>query len=311
MYRVKLKISLVLLATFFYGLSILLLTHYKLGDQVQYSLFYEALSNASAEDVMQIAKQYVSSVESISAYTLWVGAKLGIEKNIFISALNVVLLLGIFLLMLKHRVYWYFQVLIFTNYYLFVLLTGAERLKIAYIMIVYAAIIQGKRGYALLLASIFAHLQSMILLVGLAISMVKRSIKKKALIYFTFLIPCLFFVYVYLQEAVIEKATIYVSQSGGLYELFQVFLLVGLGVIVSRDKFRIVIALITMAIAVFFLGGARVNMIAFTLFIYLIMIERRLYHPLIFILLICLSLKSVFFVRNIFTNGSGFEGWLL
>lgn len=89
MYSVKLNtLSLALLIPVFYGLSMLLLTHYALGDQVHYWRYYEALSLANAADVMQLARGHVNSAEPISDYLLWVGASLGIKRNMFITFSN-------------------------------------------------------------------------------------------------------------------------------------------------------------------------------------------------------------------------------
>ena len=321
MYPVKLNtLSLALLIPTFYGLSMLLLTHYIFGDQVHYWRFYEALSSANAADVMLLARGHVNSAEPISAYLLWVGASLGIEKNTFITLLNVIFLLGMFLLIRKHKLPWYIHVLMFTNFYVIVLMTGAERLKIAYILLVYAALVPSKLGIALALASPLAHLQSFILLGGLAAAKTSASIKsifssmrvgKRALISVFVVFPIAVLVFLVLQEGIMIKATGYMSRAGAFSELFQVFLLAGISFFVAKDRFRMGLMLIAMMIAIFLLGGMRVNMIAFSLFVYLMILEGRLQHPLVLLLLSYFSLKSVFFVRNIFDYGNGFGGWLL
>ena len=53
-------------------------------------------------EVMPLALTKVASVEPVSIYVLWVGASLGIDKDIFISLLNIVLLLGLFLFCRKY-----------------------------------------------------------------------------------------------------------------------------------------------------------------------------------------------------------------
>lgn len=309
-----------LLTPIFYILSMVILSYYTEGDQVHYWRFYGALSTAKAIEVMLLAREHVSSAEPISAYVLWVGASLGIEKNTFITVLNVILSLGILLLMRRHKVPWYVQLLIFSNFYLIVLMTGAERLKIAYILLVYAALVPSKLGIALALASPLAHLQSFILLGGLAAAKTSASIKsifssmrmrKRAVIAVVVLLPLAVLVLLVLQEGIMIKATGYMSRAGAFSELFQVFLLAGISFFVAKDRFRMGLMLITMMVAIFLLGGMRVNMIAFSLFLYLMILEGRLQHPLVLLLLSYFSLKSVFFVRNIFDYGNGFGGWLL
>lgn len=321
MQKIKKNILIVfILVPFFYLYSMFLLSSYTLGDQVHYWNFYEALTNAKAKDVMFLAVGHVGSVEPISSYLLWLGAILDIEKNDFISLLNIILLLGLTLLLRKYKVPFYIYFFMFSNFYIIVLMTGAERLKIAYIFLVYGALVPGKLGLLLALASPLAHLQSFIFLAGLAASKASDSMRsifgrmrlnKRDLVSLVVFVPITGLIYLFLQEGVMNKSTVYMEGAGGISELFQMVLLVGVSSFVVKDRVRMGLMLITMMVAVFLLGSIRINMIAFTLFVYLMILEGRLQHPLVLALLAYFSLKSVFFVRNIFIYGNGFGGWLL
>lgn len=244
MYNKKNLFFSTLLTPIFCIFSIVLLSYYTEGDQVHYWRFYEALSTAKAIEVMLLARAHVSSAEPISAYLLWLGATLGIGKNIFITLLNVILLLGILLLMRRHRVPWCVQLLIFSNFYVIMLMTGAERLKIAYIFLVYAALVPGKLGLSLALASPLAHLQSFILLAGLAASKASDTIRsifsrmriaKRALFAIVVIAPIAGLILFFLQEGIIRKATWYMSREGTVSELFHVVLLAGVAFFVAKD----------------------------------------------------------------------------
>lgn len=316
MYFCKKYLILIILLPIFYVFSFILLSNYDAGDQLVYSNFFESLSSANVSDVMYLAKLHVSSVEPISAFTLWVGSNLGFDKNIFISLLNVVLLLGLFLLMWNHNAAWYVHFLLYTNFYILVLMTGAERLKIAYIFIIYSSIISNKLGVVFALISPFAHLQSLILLGGLAASKIVNKLKyifnelrvnKQSLIVFCSFGLIVFFTLILLKDGVINKASYYVTQSGRISELRQLFLLLIIGLVVANNKFRMFVMLMSMTIPVYFLGGMRVNMIAVSLFIYIMIIERRTQNPLVLALLCYFSLKSMFFLRSVFIYGDGFH----
>ena len=321
MYRNKKNLLVVgLWVAVFYGASMLLLTNYTLGDQVHYWRFYEALSTANAADVMLLAGRHVSSNEPLSAYVLWMGARLGVEKNTFITGLNIILLFGILLFIGRHKVPYYVYLLIFSNFYLIVLMTGAERLKISYIFLIYAALIPRKLGLTLALASPLAHLQSLILLGGLGASALSRNVrslfssmrmKKPTLASVVLAAATMVLSVLMLREGIVSKASIYMSKGGGLSELIPLSLLAGVSFLATKDRLRMGLMLTAMMVAIYFLGGMRVNMIAFSLFIYFMTLEGRLHHPLVLALLTYLSLKSVFFVKNIFVYGHGFGGWLL
>lgn len=303
-----------------FGVSLALLSFYQLGDQAHYLKFFESLSEADRPEIMAIARSVVSSSEPISAYTLWLGAHLGIDKNLYVSFLNVLLLVGLFLLLRRHRASWYVHALLFTNFYLIVLLTGAERLKIAYIILVYATFLNRYVATVVACLSPFAHLSSIVLLFGLVLAkssdgfraLILRFSLRKFDLFILIIIGVISLAWlVYLQEGLLQKASIYVRTDGSITELINVSFLLFAGLILYRDRLKCVLALLPMFVAVFFLGGTRVNMLAISLFIYLLLQENKLHHPLAILLLMYLSIKSVPFVYNIFVYGNGFGGWLL
>lgn len=322
MSRLKSSTLLILSATpIFFGVSFLLLSYYKLGDQEIYQLFYELMSTTSVFDVMNIATNqvYLSTSEPITAYTLWVGAQLGIPKDIYISLLNVILLTGLVFLLRKNKAPWYIYALLLTNYYLIVLMTGAERLKIAYIIIIYAAFISGRAGILLAATSPLAHLSSVILLVSMTAAHARDVIREVFSTTVTrnrnvgalvVLFSLSIVIFLYAKDTIVKKAASYTYQYGGIPEVFNIIILILIGLIVSRDRFRLVMSMIPMACAAFLIGGLRVNMLAISVFIYLLLIENRLQHPLVILLLTYFSLKSIPFVSNIFLYRNGFGGWL-
>ena len=136
-------------------------------------------------------------------------------------------------------------------------------------------------------------------------------IKKRALITLAATLPFILLGLFYLHEGIIAKAKAYIFHAKEISELYKVFLLAGVAFFVSKDLLRLGLMLLTMMVAIFLLGGIRVNMIVITLFLYLMILEGRLKHPLVLVLLGYFSLKSLFFVRNIFIHNDGFKGWLL
>ena len=98
------KIIAIVLTPFAYFFSYYLLSHYTGGDQIYYHKFYDALYGARIEEIMFQALAHVSSAEPLSAFILWLGSNLGFEKNVYISLLNVILIVSLFLLARQHRV---------------------------------------------------------------------------------------------------------------------------------------------------------------------------------------------------------------
>jgi hypothetical protein len=303
------------IAPVFFGISFFLLKSSTGGDQVHYHKFYESLKYAKLDEIMTLAYSHVSSAEPLSAFVLWIGAQSGLEKNIYISILNVILIVGIFLLARKHQANPLTIFLLLTNFYLVVLMTGAERLKIAHIVLVYAGLFEGRARFMLSAASPFAHLQILIFLVGAFASKLESSfrnllnrfvIPKKELRLLLISIISLFVFAAFLFEGVMRKITAYASLAFSPFELLNIGILSIIALYITRRRLRMFLVLLPMFPAVIILGPTRVNMIAVTLVIYFLMIEHRLHHPLMLMLMLYFSFKSIPFIKNIILYSNGF-----
>jgi hypothetical protein len=273
------------------------------------------LEGAKVSEIMDVAMKYATSSEPISAVVLWLGANLGIEKKIYISLLNVLLVVGLFVLARKHRVSMLMTGLLLSNYYLVVLMSGAERLKIAYIVLIFAMLAAGKLRIFLLVLSPLAHLQSIILLAGAWLASFERDVKnlichltisKKSLIVLIVMLIMVTVLGAFLLEGILIKVAFYFSLEVPPEDLIKLFILIVVAVYVSQKRLRMSLGLFPMIPAVMLLGGMRVNMIAVTLVIYYLMEERRLHHPLMYILMVYYSIKTIPFVYKTVLYGHGF-----
>ena len=300
-----------------YAVSYFLLTYYVGGDQIAYHNFYNVLHGADFTEMLVLARGYVSSNEPLSALVLWAGSNLSIEKNVYISILNVFLVSGIFLLARKHRVNSLMILLLLTNFYVIVLMTGAERLKIAFIFLVFAALFAGKTRVALCVLSPFAHLQSLVLLPSVILAsfehfirraIVRQRMNKWTVGFLVFVAVLALSVVVPLFDVIMQKVTAYVAQDVALTELANVVILSAIALYATASRFRMFLILAPMYPAIAVLGGMRVNMVAVVLVVYYLMTEKRLHHPLVYALMVYFTLKSIKFVRNIYIYGNGFYG---
>jgi len=311
----KARLTLIILLPIFFWYGYSLISAYTEGDQRSYRLLYEALADAEPLEVIALANAYVGASEPISAYLLWAGATLGIDKDFYIALLNVLLLVGIFLLGKRYSVGVIPLFLLLTNFYVIVLMTGAERLKIAYLLLIWAVLWGGKKEIVLVGMSPLAHLQNFILFPGLLLANAADSIKhlvfsaklKKRFFFTTGIVLVLLAViFPFLCEAVLRKATVYLSLDITPFEIVNLVVLSAIAFVATKDRWRMALALIPMYPAVYLIGGSRLNMIAVTLALFFLMKERVLNHPLVMALLIYFSLKSIPFVQKIFNYGNGF-----
>ncbi len=305
----------IILIPIFFTYAYLLIYPYVEGDQYYYRLFYSALADAKFNEVMPIALEKVASVEPLSIYMLWIGAKTGLDKDIYISLLNVILLLGLFLFCRKNNVGPIPLFLLLTNYYIIVLMTGAERLKIAYIILFLATLYSTNKGRALTGISGFAHLQNFLMFPSLLLANYSTAIRRifkagkfKIELFLVSVIMTVFAVFLFsiFNDAIIKKVFASIENSDSSIQILNLLILSFVAFFATRNRWRMALILLPMYPAVSILGGQRVNMIAVTLVLYFLIKERALNHPFVLALLLYFSFKSITFIQNIILYGSGF-----
>lgn len=308
-------VYVVILIPIVFFLSLALLNAYTNGDQVHYHKLYEALAGASLLEIPFLLYSIASSAEPLTGFILWIGANLGVEKNIFISGLNVVLVAGLFVLVRRHKAPWPISFLLLSNFYLLVLLTAAERLKIAYIFLVFSAIFVGKTRLALLFLSPFAHLQSLVLMMSVFSAYLDRTIKdvflrlrisKRDLLFLLGSTTMGLIVFSLLSDGLLIKTTNYMERETANTGIINIVLLLFVSLLVTCNRLRMVLTFLPLFVAMLLLGRPEISMIATTVVFFLLLIEQRLHHLLVYGLMIYFSLKSIPYVYNIFTYGDGF-----
>lgn len=305
-------VSLCVLA---YFISNSLLSAYTGGDQVYYRALYAALGRESISEIPLLLLRYVSSNEVLTGFVLWIGASLGVDKNVYISVLNVLLILGVVRFIVQSGANLLVIILVLSNFYLLVLLTSAERLKISYLLLVWAVLFQGRIGLLMALISPMAHLQSIIFLFGIASSFfgswfvqVAKTLRIKKSVIIGIVLPTIVTIIIvtFFFDGILRKGVGYTSVGGGAVEIFNSMLLFVSSMAFAKSRIKYIAALVPMIVAAYLIGGARINMIAFTLVFYIAALEHRLNHPVFIGLLIYFSYKSIFFVLNIYQFGHGF-----
>lgn len=164
--RLKKSIFLIILSIPILGpLLYFLQSKYIGGDQSAYWKFYEAVSDEPLNKVSYFGYYWLGAIEPIHLYIMWIGSRLNIDKNLYVTIYNLLFVFGLFLFMQKNKVKILPQILIFGNFYVSVLLFAAERLKFAYILIFYSQLVPISLSNFFLLISPLAHLQSTLILV--------------------------------------------------------------------------------------------------------------------------------------------------
>ena len=299
----------ILLAPIAFLLSNIFLSYCIEGDQVAYRKLYEALSEVSLSDAVDISITYTSGAEPLTAIILWVGAYLGIPKDIYISVINTIFVISLYVFLRKNKVSMPMVFLLLTNFYIIVLISFAERLKISYLFLILAELTAGKVRTLFIFSSIMSHFQSIIILFCFGFSYLCSRISKfsllnelkRSLIVLILLIGILFLNYDY----IIIKINSYAG-SGDPLEILKLFFLLAIPLYVTSSPYKMAVTIFPLLPLVAIIGGTRINMIAFTIAIYFLIKERRMSHPLVYLLMLYFSLKSLFFIEEVILTGQGF-----
>lgn len=281
---------------------------YEYGDQVHYRKFYLAISDTNFIEAFIMASLYIDSIEPIYVFTMWIGSLLDIPKDIYVSFFNAFLAISLIKLCELYKVKWYVIFLLISNFYLLVLFTGAERLKFAYLIIIFSLGSNKKFINNLFYLSPLVHLQSLIFVVPkIFFFFINSNFKKISSLYRNFSLAAFFILVLYfLKDGLLRKFFSYYENSVDISQTFQLSILALVYLIITKKLKNTLFIFIPLLLLVIIIGNERVNMVGFTFITFLLMRSYKLNHPLYITLLIYFVFKSYSFISNIINYGDGF-----
>lgn len=298
-----------------FAFSFVFSSAYRLGDQVFYRDLYSNLAAAGINEIPYLQLFYTGSSEPLYGLIAWVGAQLSIDKEVYFSGINSLFCLVLLHLLRKNSATVLYVVLVFLNFYLFVLLGPAERLKTALLFTIMGAMVASRQArYGLLIAAFLCHFQTFILIgsriAGLASRIsVGHFLKKKTASLIFVGGPALFILSAWFvsrfSDALISKFESYRGEHG-VSSIFDIAILMLISLIILKRKFEALLTLSATGVAASLLGAERINMIAFMLFSYFAVSERRTGHPIVIAIMIYFAIKGLIFAGSVFMYGTGF-----
>lgn len=295
--------------------SYFLLGHYQGGDQYFYRMYYEKAEHVGLVEAIGIGSAMLNAGEPVSLAVLWAGSKLGLEKDIYVSILNCLLVGGLYFFCKKNKTPMLAFVLLVMGYYVLVLMTGAERLKIGYIFMIWSFVFFHRLRLIFYALSFLSHFQMLLFLFVFFIkvflaecSLVFRSGKastfflSKLVVFFVVLFPLL----IPVLSKIYSKVHGYFGGELKLLDVVNVFLLFLVGFFVYRRWVFQVWGLLLFLPFVIVLGGSRVNLMAVTFAFFFFIQDRKMMNPLVLSLLLYFVYKSIFFMSSVILYGDGF-----
>ncbi len=296
-----------------YAFSLVFLDFYTGGDQVYYTRFFEAAVDATLEEIASLQVAHTGSSEPLFGITIW-GAAHAFPKIEFVAFTNSILVCMLVAGLRRLHAYPIYYPLILTNYYLFVLLLSAERLKFACIALLAFGIVSGLKRYIFLAAAPLFHFQA-VLFASVAFGEKVLSLLKGLLRLQLRPIPFIVLglssiaalaIYLAFQDIIGFKSSHYSSH--GITGIYKSLLLSICGIVLASRNDRSV-AFFTFApliIAAYRFGDNRVNIVTFTFFMYFLLRADRGLNLFAVIPLLYFSIKGVVFLSDVSRLGTGF-----
>ena len=299
-----------------YIFSLWYLDRYYSGDLEHYRRFYEAVARSSPRQWQDLQQFHLGSSEPAYRWLIGAATFTNLTRIEVLSFFNSLLIAAIASIFLRYRCSVLFCLLFATNFYLLILLGPAERLKFAYIVLAVAVLFSGSFSRSILgIISIFFHNQAMLqFLSGTIYYVIERRAAllespAKAFILvavFTALFAgSVYFLIFSSGGTLFEKAAIYMSRSEGVVEVFQWLVILICGVIVFEKRAPFILSMIPLfAFTVNF--GSRVNVTTLVMFSFIAIAEDKTRHPVILVVMLYMSLKSIPFMMRVLEYGTGF-----
>jgi hypothetical protein len=313
-------INYFLIGTLVYFISLHIFSYYVLGDQLHYIRLYNSISAVEYNEVGMIAYKTIGAKEPLSLILLWLGSNFfSIDKEIWVSLLNSLFIVLFYRFLVKNNTPFIIIILLMISFYILVLLFSAERLKFAFLAIFFALNTTGKTRNIFFLISPLFHYQVLAFFPIIFLYkygdqlkniFFKLKISKYLFIELIVIIISMILIVTLNYDSFMHKFDAYFfrekSINAQLNTFFKIAIFTSVAMIELKDRFKVGLCFIPFFIFGFMFGGQRIVIMAFALFVYLLVIEGKLKRPLPVIILIYFSVKAYPFIQNIYNCGSGF-----
>jgi|SRR5690625_196967 len=304
--------------SFLFGILGFLLSYYYgqywvLGDQGSYISFYENVKIFNIQEGLRFYRSVLGASEPVYFFIVYMVSPY-IDKLVFFSFMNFLLAYFTAVSILKLNVKKWILLLFILNFYLVVLYTGAERLKVAAtFMIMGLNMKNNKLKILLLITAVLSHFQIALLIPAIFSNRIAEIIKngiyiflsKRIFLYVLILILFigLFFLY---KEAITRKIIGRVDQYMGWQNLIKPGLLYVLTIIIHRGNFlNISISFFPTIVLAYYVGDFRITILAYFISVYFLMQINRGVNMGVVIPAIYFFYRGVVFLESIKIFGYG------
>ncbi|WP_162653343.1 hypothetical protein [Lentilitoribacter sp. Alg239-R112] len=305
--------ALVALLVFFF--SLLILPRYSGGDQVGYTSAYDIIAGIEPMKAWSYYLDYITSNEPIHFAISIIGSTLAINKDLWFSLFNAILAVQLMRILHHWGVNIYLSTsMIFTNFYILVLYLAAERLKFGFLFIAIALLPRKGMGWRMsfMILSVLSHVSMLFPIASIWLLTTRNMFtdKKPKPMEYTFLALAILLVLLFSftqQEYLFRKVNAYMPDEIPFNQLLPILALAVYSIVRTKEWVFPTLIFSPFFIGIAVVGSTRLNMFVFFCFLFLMYRAKLKYDPLLLLLLLYFTYKSLGFLWNIFQYGSGFK----
>lgn len=266
-------------ATFVFCFSYFIGSQFILGDQLVYRSLYQGVDGLGLVDGYYWYISQVDSKEFGHYFLIWLASGC-LDKDIFNAISNTVLAYFSTKLFLR----WGAKpiiavVLVSFGYYHLGMYLSAERLKYSFLFVTLSIYFYEKKHIFIvsLVLAVITHVQALIVYVTLYFEHYMESLlasfltlRIKKIVFFSLLAASIFMIAFLLVffEHILSKYEFYNERFGGIVALKQMVVFFILSLFYSGKKLRVILLFIPLVITVYLIGGMRVNLIGYFVFLF-------------------------------------------
>jgi hypothetical protein len=290
--------------------------YYVAGDQVGYNDAYRAVRGIGPLTAFELYQDFISTLEFVHYSIVYIASNLLIDKNLLFSLINGAFSVFIVRSLRDFNVNIIVSLIfVFTNYYVYVCYFAAERLKLALLfLLVGAYLARGVLSRTLCLtAAITSHVSVIILISGAAMKRILanlngwRQSSNWMLLELLIFLSSLAFFYIFFGEYILWKLHQYIFYHKFSWgSLVPLVLYISASLYYTKNKGDVVVDFIPAVIAFALLGGSRVNMFAYMIFLKHGLQYNRGVNWGVAVTSVYFAAKSVSFVKSVLETGQGF-----
>lgn len=297
--------------------SVFFAPFYTDGDQRIYHRAYQVVEGLDWTSAYYLYARTIAGGEYSHFYVIWLASTLAIDKNLVMALANSMLAGYSVVLLRRWGANLYLAVfVVLTNYYWYVLYFPAERLKVGVLFMVLSLLcISRKLAFTLFSAlALLAH-HSLIFLYSGVWLMMAASLFRTSEISLRSRLTLLggggaVIVLVLLLGRIHLEAKLptYLAfhDMTNFKSMGPALILAGLSVLYSKQIVKPILLYLPTVVGVVFLGGSRLNMLAYFIFLYHCLRVRDGFNAAIIGTSLYFGYKSIGFVFNVIEHGHGF-----